>query len=118
MKRSVSDGASEMERFSENVGAAVNHISQIGKQLAGIMERVRTLPPRFESVQKGMDDQSESAVRISETMEQLHQTTQATLEALREFNVAAEYLREAAQGLQDEVSRFRVTEVGSKRETQ
>ncbi len=118
MKTSVSDGASEMERFSENVGAAVNHISQIGKQLAGIMERVRTLPPRFESVQKGMDDQSESAVRISETMEQLHQTTQATLEALREFNVAAEYLREAAQGLQDEVSRFRVTEGGSKRETQ
>jgi len=72
------------------------------------MERVCTLPPRFEIVNEGMGAQSESAGQISETMNHLNIITQNTLEALREFNYAAEYLREAAQDLQDEVSRFKV----------
>ena len=117
MEGSVSAGAAEMDTFSRNVGTAVNDINEIGKQLDGIMERVRSLSPRFESVSKGMDLQSESAVRISETMEDLNQTTQETLEALREFNVAAEYLREAAHGLQNEVTRFQVSDDGNERET-
>ena len=82
--------------------------NKTGKQLDGIMERVRTLPPRFETVNEGMEAQSQSAGQISETMNHLNIITQNTLEALREFNLAAEYLREAAQDLQDEVSRFKV----------
>jgi len=74
------------------------------------MERVRSLLPRFESVNEGMETQSRSAGRISETMEQLNLTAQHTLKALREFNLSAEYLRDAAQILQDAVARFRVTE--------
>jgi methyl-accepting chemotaxis protein WspA len=55
-----------------------------------------------------MEAQSQSAGQISETMEQLNLRTQNTLASLREFNQAAEYLREAARGLQDEVSRFKI----------
>ena len=110
MKASVSGGAAEMETFSEDVRSAVSDINEIGKQLDGIMERVRSLPPRFESVNEGMENQSQSAVRISETMEELNLTAQHTLEALREFNVSADYLRKAAQALQDEVARFKVSE--------
>ncbi|MCF8143169.1 MAG: methyl-accepting chemotaxis protein [Deltaproteobacteria bacterium] len=110
MEASVSDGAAEMETFSEDVRVAVSDINKIGRQLDGIMERVRSLPPRFESVNEGMETQSRSAGRISETMEQLNLTAQHTLKALREFNLSAEYLRDAAQILQDAVARFRVTE--------
>jgi len=109
MEASVSGGAAEMEAFSEDVRAAVSDINNIGRQLDGIMERIRSLPPRFESVNEGMETQSQSAGRISETMEQLNLTTQNTLEALKEFNLAAEYLREAARSLQNEVSRFRLS---------
>ena len=108
MEASVSAGATEMDAFSQQVSSAVNKINKTGKQLDGIMERVRTLPPRFETVNKGMGAQSESAGQISETMNHLNIITQNTLEALREFNLAAEYLREAAQDLQDEVLRFKV----------
>ncbi len=108
MEASVSAGATEMDVFSRKVSSAVDKISKTGKQLDGIMERVRTLPPRFETVNEGMEAQSESAGQISETMNHLNIITQNTLEALREFNLAAEYLREAAQDLQDEVSRFKV----------
>lgn len=108
MGASVSAGATEMERFSREVSSAVDEISEIGKQLEGIMERVRTLTPRFEAVNEGMEAQSQSAGQISETMEQLNALTQNTVESLREFKLAAEYLNEAALGLQDEVSRFKV----------
>jgi len=110
METSVSTGAAEMERFSEDVRIAVSDINQIGRQLDGIMERVRSLPPRFESVNEGMETQSRSAGRISETMEQLNLTVQHTLEALREFNLSAEDLREAAYELQEAVARFKVNE--------
>jgi methyl-accepting chemotaxis protein len=110
MAASVSVGAAEMETFSEDVRAAVSDINDIGRQLDGIMERVRSLPPRFESVNEGMEIQSRSAGRISETMEQLNLTARHTLEALREFNLSADYLREAAQVLQEAVVRFKVNE--------
>jgi len=110
METSVSTGAAEMERFSEDVRTAVSDINKIGRQLDGIMERVRSLPPRFESVNEGMETQSRSAGRISETMEQLNLTAQHTLEALREFNLSAEDLREAAYELQEAVARFKVND--------
>ena len=108
MEASVSAGATEMERFSQEVGSAVYEINKIGKQLEGIMSGVRTLTPRFEAVNEGMEAQSQSAGQISETMEQLNMVTQNTLESLREFKLTAEYLNEAAMGLQNEVSRFKV----------
>ncbi len=108
MGASVSAGATEMERFSQEVSSAVDEINRIGKQLDGIMERVRTLTSRFEAVNEGMEAQSRNASQISETMEQLNMVTQNTVESLREFKLTAEYLNEAAMGLQDEVSRFKV----------
>jgi len=110
MKGSVSAGAAEMEAFSEDVRAAVGTINEIGQQLDGIMERVRSLPPRLESVNEGMEDQSRSAGRISETIEQLNLAARHTLESLKEFNLSADYLRDAAQALRQAVARFKVSE--------
>lgn len=110
MTASVSAGAAEMDAFSQDVLTAVRDINEIGRQLDGIMERVRSLPPRFLSVSEGMETQSQSAGRISETMEALNMTAQHTLEALKEFNLSADYLREAAHTLQEAVSRFKVNE--------
>jgi methyl-accepting chemotaxis protein WspA len=97
-----------MESFSRDVGAAVHKINEIGKQLDGIMESVRTLTPRFESVNEGMETQSLSASQISETMTQLNTLTQNTVESIREFRLTAQYLNTAASDLQNEVSRFKV----------
>jgi methyl-accepting chemotaxis protein len=108
MEKSVSTGASEMEVFSGVVQSTAQKMREIGSQLGGIMEKVKTLPPRFQAVSKGMTEQSGSAGQISETMEHLDAATQDTLESLREFKLAAEDLNEAALGLQDEVSRFEV----------
>ncbi len=108
MEKSVSTGASEMETFSGVVQSTAHKMNDVGSQLGGIMKKVRTLPPGFEAVSKGMADQSRSAGQISETMEHLNSATQNTLESLREFKLAAEDLNEAALGLQEQVSRFEV----------
>ncbi len=108
MEKSVSTGASEMETFSGVVQSMAHKMNDIGGQLGGIMKKVRTLPPDFEAVSKGIADQSGSAGQISETMEHLNLATQNTLESLREFKVAAEDLNEAALGMQEQVSRFEV----------
>ncbi|MCG6881149.1 MAG: methyl-accepting chemotaxis protein [Deltaproteobacteria bacterium] len=108
MEKSVSTGASEMETFSGVVQTTAHKMKEIGSQLGGIMAKVRTLPPGFEAVSKGMAEQSRSAGQISETMEHLNTATQDTLESLREFKIAAEDLNEAALGLQEQVSRFEV----------
>ncbi|MBW2110661.1 MAG: methyl-accepting chemotaxis protein [Deltaproteobacteria bacterium] len=109
MEKSISAGAAEMDSFSLKVGSAVDQITRTGKQLEAIVERVLTLTPRFEKVNEAMEAQSGRAGEISETMSHLNHVIGSTVETLREFNVAAEYLRQAAQGLQDEVSRFRVS---------
>jgi len=108
MEKSVSTGTSEMETFSGVVQSTAHKMKEIGSQLGGIMEKVRTLPPGFEAVSQGMADQSGSAGQISETMEHLDSATQNTLDSLREFKLAAEDLNEAALGLQGQVSRFEV----------
>ena len=108
MEKSVSTGASEMDQFSGVVQTTAHKMRDIGGQLGGIMEKVRTLPPGFKAVNEGMADQSRSAGQISETMEHLNAATQNTLESLREFKSAAEDLNDAALGLQEQVSRFEV----------
>ena len=109
MESSVSEGAEEMAAFTGEVRSGVDKISRFGKQLEGIMSKVQTLRPGFETVNAAMETQSENANQISETMEQLTITTHDTLESLREFNLATDYLKEAATSLRDEVSRFKVT---------
>lgn len=108
MENSVSAGTSEMESFSGVVGSAARKMKEIGDQVAGIMEKVRSLPAGFETVKQGVAEQSKSAGQISETMEHLNAATQDTLGSLREFKVAAEDLNEAAIGLQEQVSHFDV----------
>jgi len=108
MEKSVSSGTTEMELFTGVVQSTAHKMNEIGSQLGGIMEKVQTLPPRFQAVSKGMTEQSTSAGQISETMEYLDAATQDTLESLREFKSAAEDLNEAALGLQEQVSRFEV----------
>ena len=118
MDRSVTEGAQEMEIFTREVQSSVDKISRFGKQMEGIMSRVQTLRPGFEAVNAAMETQSENASQISETMEQLTITTHDTLESLREFNLATDYLKEAARGLQEEVSRFKVSHSKSNKGTE
>jgi len=108
MQSAVSAGVMGMDKFSEEVRRGVDEVRQVGGQLSRIIEQVQALIPRFESVNDGMQSQATGAAQISESMAQLSDTAQQTAESLRQSNFAIQQLNQAAVGLQEGVSRFKV----------
>ncbi len=109
MQSSVASGVMEMDRFAEQVRKGVGEVAGVGDELTRIIDQVRNLGPEFGTVEQWMQNQSQGAEQISESMVQLSQTAEQTKESLHEFKQATEQLNQAVQGLQSEVSRFKIS---------
>lgn len=109
MQTAVTAGVMGMDKFSDSVRRGIEAVDSTGSQLEQIIGRVKTLTPRFSSLNEGMHSQSLAAQQISESMGQLSEAARQTSESVSEFNDATEQLREAARGLKEEVSRFKVS---------
>ncbi|MDF0553814.1 methyl-accepting chemotaxis protein [Kamptonema sp. UHCC 0994] len=108
MQGAVSTGVMEMDKFTKNVEGGVEDVRNIGEKLESIIRQVQTLTPSFKQVSNSMEDQSQGAQQISEAMVQLSEASSQTAESLGEINGAISQLNEAAQGLRQEISRFKV----------
>ncbi|GBC63400.1 hypothetical protein DENIS_4394 [Desulfonema ishimotonii] len=109
MQTAVSAGVMEMDAFIKEVQRSAEDVARISTQLTRIIEQVKSLSPSFDSVNNSMQFQSESAREINNAMASLGQEVEQTMESLKESFLAIEQLDEAARGLQDEVSRFKVS---------
>jgi len=109
MQSAVSAGVMEMDKFIAEVKHSAEDVGKISAQLAKIIEQVQALSPSFEDVNVAMGHQSENAQKINAAMVNLSEEMQQTTDSLRETYAAIEQLNEAAKGLQDEVSRFKVS---------
>ncbi len=109
MQSSVASGVMEMDRFAEQVRKGVSEVAGVGDELTRIIDQVRNLGPEFGTVEQWMQNQSQGAEQISEAMGQLSQAAEQTKESLHEFKQATEQLNQAVQGLQSEVSRFKIS---------
>ncbi len=108
MQSAVSAGVMGMDKFSEEVRRGVEGIRQVSTQLEQIIHQVQTLTPRFQTVNEGMQSQATGAQQISETLTQLSEAAHQTAESLRQSNLSNEQLTEAARGLQNSVTRFKL----------
>jgi methyl-accepting chemotaxis protein WspA len=111
MQSAVSAGVMEMDKFIAEVRHSVEDVEKISLQLTRIIEQVQALSPSFEDVNEAMQFQSGSAQAINKAMLHLSEEMQQTRDSLHETYSAIEQLNEAARSLQDEVSRFRLTNV-------
>ncbi len=109
MQSTVSTGVGEIERFITDVRQGTEDVEKIGTQLTQIIEQVQALAPNFEQVNSGMEHQAENAERINMAIVHLSEEMEQTRNSVHETYSAIELLNEAAQGLQSEVSRFKVT---------
>ena len=109
MQSSVSSGVMEMDKFADEVRSGVETVVTLSGQLAGIIDQERSHGPQFGTVKDGMHAQSQGALQINEAMTQLSLAAEQTRESLHEFKTATEQLNDAVQGLQGEVSRFRIS---------
>jgi methyl-accepting chemotaxis protein WspA len=114
MQSSVSTGVMEMDKFAAEVGKSVEDVANISSQIGQIIEQVQDLTPRFETVSQGMEAQSQGAIQISDAMSQLSNNSMQTAASLREINQAISKLNQVAQGLRQEMSKFKVSDAGEK----
>lgn len=108
MQSAVSAGVMEMDAFIAEVQKSAENVGKISMQLTRIIEQVQALSPSFEGVNESMQFQSENSQKINSSMVNLSEEMQQTVESLRESFMAIEQLNDAARGLQEEVSRFKV----------
>lgn len=108
MQSAVSAGVMEMDAFIAEVQKSSENVGKISTQLTRIIEQVKALSPSFEGVNESMQYQSGNAQHINDSMMNLSEEMQQTVESLRESFLAIEQLNDAARGLQDEVSRFKL----------
>ena len=110
MLSAVSAGVMSMDKFTEEVNRGVSDVATVGSRLAHIIDQVQALLPRFETVNEGTRLQAEGAEQIKESMIQLNEMAQQTAITLKQSGHSVEQLKDAARGLQEGVSIFKVTD--------
>ncbi|WP_343732931.1 methyl-accepting chemotaxis protein [Duganella sp.] len=108
MQSAVSASVMGMDKFSEEIRRSVGEVRQVTNQLSGVMDQVQKLAPQFDQVLQGMQSQAVGAAQINETMMQLNDATQQTVESLKSTSEAVHQLQYAAGGLQSSVASFSV----------
>jgi methyl-accepting chemotaxis protein WspA len=109
MQSAVSTGVMEMDSFIIKVRHSVTDVEQIGGQLDQIIYQVKDITTNYEEVNQTMRKQADSAHQVTEAMGNLDEGMRHTTEALRDTYGAIAQLTDAAGGLRDQVSRFKVT---------
>jgi methyl-accepting chemotaxis protein WspA len=108
MQSAVSASVMGMDKFSEEIRRSVGEARRVAEQLSGMMDQVRKLAPRFDLVLQGMQSQAVGASQISETMMQLSDASQQTVDSLKATSEAVHQLQYAAGDLQQSVATFAV----------
>ncbi|MEO7201222.1 MAG: methyl-accepting chemotaxis protein [Candidatus Tumulicola sp.] len=108
IQSAVSAGVMGMDKFSEEVRRGMHDVQQVGSQLSQIITEVRTLAPRFQMVNEGMQTQATGAEQITQALSQLSEAAQQTAESLRQSSEAIDNLTLVANQLRTGVSRVKI----------
>ncbi|MER9419552.1 methyl-accepting chemotaxis protein [Mesorhizobium sp. M0306] len=108
IQSAVAAGVMGMDKFSEEVRRGMQDVQQVGGQLYEIIQQVQGLVPRFEVANEGMQAQATGAAQISETLTQLSEAAQQTVESLQQSTLAIDELNQVSGGLRSSISRFKL----------
>lgn len=108
IQSAVAAGVMGMDKFSEEVRRGMQEVQLVSDQLSQIIQQVQALAPRCESVNEGMQAQATGAGQISEALAQLSESAQQTVMSLRQSTQAIDGLNQAATGMRNGVSRFKL----------
>ena len=108
MVSAVSAGVMGMDKFSEELRRGATEISEVGRQLDHVVERVQSLAPSVDTLNEGMRSQNLGAQQISDALSQLGEAARHTADSIRESSRVVEQLNEASRGLQLGVSQFKL----------
>ncbi len=106
----VEAGVFSVEQFSEKVQVGVQRIDDVGEQLTRIIQQVHKLAPGFDVISAAVKGQSCNAEQIREVVTHLNEASGQTAASVFELKRITDQLNQAARTLQNEVSRFRISE--------
>ncbi len=106
----VSSCVTGVEDFTKQIQFGVDKVVVVGEQLGQIIVQVQALAYRFEAVNEGMQEQSQSAEKINEAMVQLSHAASTTTESIQYFSQTIDQLSHASQGLQQTIENISVSE--------
>lgn len=109
VQSAVTSAVMGIDKFADDVRSSVSEIRDSGEELSGIIEQVQVLIPQMTSVGDGIEAQSLGAQQISEATSQLDEAAQHTAESIAQTGNTISQLQQAAYGLQEAISRFKVT---------
>lgn len=109
VQSAVSSGVEGLQALTTQVRDSYAEIGKISIHLGQIIERVQALSPRFATLNQGIQDQSQNARRVSESISQLQAIAQQIADTLHKTNDDIELLDGATKALRKEVARFTVS---------
>ncbi|MHB8791155.1 MAG: methyl-accepting chemotaxis protein [Desulfobulbaceae bacterium] len=108
VQSAVSSAVMGIDKFAKDVRESVASIREGSERIEGVIEQVQVLKPQVKIINEGIEAQSLGARQISDATSQLNNAAQQSAESLAQMTLTIERLQQAAQGLQEAISRFKV----------
>jgi methyl-accepting chemotaxis protein WspA len=106
MQRTVREGVAKVEAFAQQTQLSSVAVAELSAGLSEVIEGTTRLGPQFETVNSGMQMQSQGAGQIAAAMVNLGESAGQTRTSVAEFRQVAVNLQDVVRELQTEVDRF------------
>jgi len=108
MQDAVSAGVMQMDKFADEVRSGVGQVTNINQMTYEIIGEVHGLSERFQLVTEGMRNQAIGAQQINDAMGQIADSAKRSEQSVKEFERATAHLRGSVEGLNQEISQFKI----------
>ena len=108
MQDAVSAGVMQMDKFADEVRSGVGQVTSINQMTYEIINEVHGLSERFHLVTEGMRNQAVGAQQINDAMTQIADSAKRSEQSVKEFERATAHLRGSVEGLNQEISQFKI----------
>ncbi len=108
MQDAVSAGVMQMDKFADEVRSGVGQVTTINQMTYEIINEVHGLSERFQLVTEGMKSQAAGAQQINDAMSQIADSAKRSEQSVKEFERATTHLRGSVEGLNQEISQFKI----------
>ena len=108
MQDAVSAGVMQMDKFADEVRSGVGQVTSINQMTYEIISEVHGLSERFQLVTEGMRNQAIGAQQINDAMSYIADSAKRSEQSVKEFERATTHLRGSVEGLNQEISQFKI----------
>jgi methyl-accepting chemotaxis protein len=108
MQSAVASGTMEMDRFRNEVSTRIQQVTEVSRQLAGIVAPVQSVTQALDQVHDGMENQNSGARQVRDSLDRLRAGAGQSASAIEAFVTGMNQLRASVTVLNDELTKLRI----------